>query len=123
MYSQVGYTSNRPAPTSVITDAPYINAVTGGSLQLSYTNGTLIGTGTAQSTSNFSVANGGFVGSGRSVSGSNRYFDGKISELIIISSVATLNLRQKVEGYLAHKWGLTANLPAGHPYKTVGPTP
>lgn len=123
MYSQVGYTPNRPTPTSVITDAPYINVVTGGSLQLSYTNGTLIGTGTTQSTSNFSVAGGGFVGSGRAVSASNRYFDGKISELIIISSVAALNLRQKVEGYLAHKWGLTANLPAGHPYKTVGPTP
>ena len=123
MYSQVGYTSNRPTPTSVITDAPYINVVTGGSLQLSYTNGTLIGTGTTQSTSNFSVANGGFVGSGRAISTSNRYFDGKISELIIISSVAALDLRQKLEGYLAHKWGLEANLPVGHPYKTTGPTP
>ncbi len=48
---------------------------------------------------------------------------GYIAELLIISgAVSTLN-RQKIEGYLAHKWGLTANLPAGHPYKTVGPTP
>jgi len=30
--------------------------------------------------------------------------------------------REKVEGYLAHKWGLKANLPAGHPYKTSAPT-
>ena len=29
--------------------------------------------------------------------------------------------RQKVEGYLAHKWGLTANLPAEHPYKNKAP--
>lgn len=29
--------------------------------------------------------------------------------------------RQQIEGYLAHKWGLTANLPAGHPYKTSPP--
>lgn len=29
---------------------------------------------------------------------------------------------QKVEGYLAWKYGLTGNLPAGHPYKTVQPT-
>jgi hypothetical protein len=123
MYSQVGYASNRPTPTSVIADAPYINVVTGGSLQLSYTNGTLIGTGTTQSTSNFSVASGGFVGSGRAISGFNRYFDGKISELIIISSVAALDLRQRIEGYLAHKWGLTASLPNGHPYKVSPPAP
>lgn len=31
--------------------------------------------------------------------------------------------RQRLEGYLAHKWGLTANLPSNHPYKNVGPTP
>jgi hypothetical protein len=29
--------------------------------------------------------------------------------------------RNKFEGYLAHKWGLTSNLPAGHPYKTSRP--
>jgi hypothetical protein len=29
--------------------------------------------------------------------------------------------RQRVEGYLAHKWGLTANLPADHPYKNAAP--
>jgi hypothetical protein len=30
--------------------------------------------------------------------------------------------RQKLEGYLAHKWGLAANLPADHPYKSAAPT-
>ena len=29
---------------------------------------------------------------------------------------------QKAEGYLAHKWGLTSNLPVSHPYKSVAPT-
>ena len=28
---------------------------------------------------------------------------------------------EKAEGYLAHKWGLTANLPVSHPYKTTAP--
>jgi hypothetical protein len=28
---------------------------------------------------------------------------------------------QKVEGYLAHKWGATAGLDANHPYKNVAP--
>lgn len=40
---------------------------------------------------------------------------------IIICDALTVSDRQKIEGYLAHKWGLTANLPAGHPYKTIPP--
>jgi N-acetylneuraminic acid mutarotase len=47
-------------------------------------------------------------------------FDGCIGEIIIINSVEN-TVRQKVEGYLAHKWGLTANLPVDHPYKTSTP--
>jgi hypothetical protein len=121
MYSQMGYVANRPSPVSVISDAPYINCVTGGAVQLSYTNGTLIGTGTTQSLSNFSVLDGGYVGSGRAMSFFGRYFDGKISELIIVPSVATTQDRQLIEGYLAHKWGLTSNLPVDHPYKSVVP--
>jgi len=49
--------------------------------------------------------------------------DGAIAELIVTPSVLSVSDRQKIEGYLAHKWGLTANLPADHPYKTAGPTP
>ena len=29
--------------------------------------------------------------------------------------------REKIEGYLAHKWGLDANLPVDHPYKSAAP--
>ena len=28
---------------------------------------------------------------------------------------------QKAEGYLAHKWGLTGNLPSDHPFKNISP--
>jgi hypothetical protein len=45
-----------------------------------------------------------------------------ICEVVFIQSPLT-DQQQKTEGYLAHKWGLTANLPNDHPYKTVGPTP
>ena len=45
------------------------------------------------------------------------------AELVVTSSLLSVGIRQRIEGYLAWKWGLTANLPAGHPYKTVGPTP
>jgi len=50
-------------------------------------------------------------------------FQGYICEIIFSNLNLSTIERQKVEGYLAHKWGLTANLPADHPYKTVEPTP
>lgn len=51
------------------------------------------------------------------------YSNVAISEAILIYSEVSTDTRQRIEGYLAHKWGLEANLPAGHPYKTTGPTP
>jgi len=45
------------------------------------------------------------------------------AEIVILSAPASTTNRQKIEGYLAHKWGLTANLPADHPYKTAIPVP
>ena len=33
----------------------------------------------------------------------------------------TSEVRHKVEGYLAHKWGLESQLPASHPYKAAAP--
>jgi len=57
-------------------------------------------------------------------SNTNRnYQGGAVGEWIVIPEVVSNAIAEKLEGYLAHKWGLTANLPAGHPYKTVGPTP
>jgi len=45
-----------------------------------------------------------------------------LSELIITPTDPSTATRQKIEGYLAHKWGLIANLPSDHPYKTGAPT-
>ena len=42
------------------------------------------------------------------------------SEIIVLETVSTDD-RQKCEGYIAHKWGQTALLPSGHPYKTIAP--
>jgi hypothetical protein len=60
---------------------------------------------------------------GQGSSGTNVSAQMNLGEFIISTTVWSLSDRQKVEGYLAHKWGLTANLPSDHPYKTVGPTP
>jgi len=48
--------------------------------------------------------------------------DGYLSEVVITSNEPSTADRQKLEGYLAHKWGLTANLPADHPWKENAPT-
>ena len=55
--------------------------------------------------------------------GGSVYLTGDICEVLILNTHPTATNRQRIEGYLAHKWGLTANLPSDHPYKTVGPTP
>jgi hypothetical protein len=51
------------------------------------------------------------------------YVNAAYAEVVLISGPSTQNNIEKIEGYLAWKWGLTANLPAGHPYKTIGPRP
>jgi len=63
------------------------------------------------------------VGALQGASVGNYYSNISVAEIIVLyEAVSTVN-RQKIEGYLAHKWGLTANLPNDHPYKLVGPTP
>lgn len=47
---------------------------------------------------------------------------GNIAEVVFCTSNLSAQHRQAVEGYLAWKWGLTDNLPVGHPYKSVAPT-
>jgi len=47
--------------------------------------------------------------------------NGKIGEIVVMDSVSSTD-REKMEGYLAHKWGLTSNLPSNHAYKSLWPT-
>jgi hypothetical protein len=44
-----------------------------------------------------------------------------VCEIILYNSSLTTEQRQKVEGYLAHKWGLVNSLPSKHPYKPSPP--
>jgi hypothetical protein len=44
-----------------------------------------------------------------------------IAEFIAIKGTVSIATRRRIEGYLAHKWGLTADLPDDHLYKTVSP--
>ena len=46
---------------------------------------------------------------------------GDLAEVLIFSTALTTSQRQQVEGYLAHKWGLTTPIPSTHPFKSFPP--
>lgn len=48
-------------------------------------------------------------------------FQGSVAEMLFVDGLVPTETRQRIEGYLAHKWGLTASLPNGHPYKSAPP--
>ena len=82
-------------------------------------NGTSVGTNATLPANDLTTPTGGFnIGGGHS--GSNP-MDGKYCELVVITGAMTEANRQKVEGYLAWKWGLQANLPSTHPYVQFAP--
>lgn len=83
-----------------------------------WTNGTsnptdVTGTGLSDNASSLRI--------GGDPSSSTRYADVDFGEIIIIAGQVSTELRQKIEGYLAHKWNLTANLSKYHPYKHSPP--
>jgi hypothetical protein len=47
--------------------------------------------------------------------------DADLGELVFLSGNPTQDTIDRMEGYLAWKWGLDANLPAGHPYQDAAP--
>ena len=55
------------------------------------------------------------------------HLDGRVAEFFSVKDIpgtggTDISDVEKAEGYLAHKWGLTANLPVTHPYKSSAPT-
>jgi hypothetical protein len=53
--------------------------------------------------------------------GNNNFPEGRVAEVIILEDVSE-SIRQKIEGYLSHKWGLESELDSSHPFKTSTPT-
>jgi len=56
----------------------------------------------------------------------NERMGGKMAEIFTVADVpgtggTDITDFEKAEGYLAHKWGLTGNLPVSHPYKSSAP--
>ena len=68
-----------------------------------------------------SAAATGFQVGGRQQSGTG-WGDKYISEVVGCNVKLPDYEREKLEGYLAHKWGVANDLPAAHPYKSAAPT-
>ena len=49
-------------------------------------------------------------------------FRGAVYEVLVYNRALTVTELQQLEGYLAHKYGITSTLPVGHPYKSTAPT-
>ena len=65
-------------------------------------------------TTEYSSVSWGYLGSANGAVG---WYTGTIYEFMIFNTSLTTSQAQQVEGYLAWKWGLVANLPPTHPYK------
>jgi hypothetical protein len=59
---------------------------------------------------------------GSDASGIASLLQGDIAEILFISGLPSLSTRQKIEGYLAWKWGLSSNLPGSHPFRGYPPS-
>lgn len=89
-----------------------------GSVLDAYTNGTR----TAQHGTGSRYSGGGarnFIGA--ETDGNSRFLSGRVSEIIQTENVLSTTDRQRLEGYLAWKWGLQSNLPTDHPFKFTPP--
>ena len=89
-------------------------SVTGNTFKI-YQDGTLKGTkssftGTANTGSETGLL-------GRTYAGEN--LEGSIKEVIISKQEPSDLVRKSVEGYLAHKWGLSGSLPSNHSHKEI----
>ncbi len=49
------------------------------------------------------------------------FIAGDIAEMVFFTGAISAANRESMEGYLAHKWGLAANLATGHAYKSAAP--
>ena len=79
-----------------------------------YGNGSTIASSTILGSRN-SAASLGYVGAAPEAVNSTQRFIGTMFEAILFSGALTTPQQQSIEGYLAQKWGLTSQLPAGHP--------
>lgn len=111
--------TNANTPTIATTSARVLGVVnpTSGSNATPYVDGTAqnnkVGT--------MGTASGVVIGMSH-IPANTQFWNGIVAEIVIINSAVTTETRQRIEGYLAWKWGLAESLPANHPYRNAPPT-
>jgi cysteine-rich repeat protein len=113
--------NNAVAMSAALTGAtsPMISTVTHGATGAitTFLNGTQLATGTGRA--NGTQYQRMRVGSNDALT---QGMPMDLHELLVVRRAISATERQQIEGYLAHKWGLQASLPAGHPYLASPPT-
>ena len=111
-WQSTGTGTNTPAQS--VEAHSILVAVSDGTNVIPYHNGT------AQDSrsSNMGGAAPAGITIGKHATASSQYWNGHIAEIIIFNKNHSNTEREKVEGYLAQKWGLTSDLPATHPHKS-----
>ena len=79
-------------------------------------NGTSV---TGLSVGSYSLTNGITIGANHVAN--NDFLDGNIAEFIILDETSDASKISKIEGYLAHKWGLQDSLPTSHAHSLGAP--
>ena len=89
-------------------------SVTGNTFKI-YHDGTLKGTKSSFTGTANAGSETGLLGR----TSTNEYLEGSIKEVIILNRNRVILIRKSVEGYLAHKWGLSGSLPSNHSHKEI----
>jgi hypothetical protein len=106
--------TNTPSYTLLGTGLQLVTMVVSGSSLIPYINGTAMDakTGTTGATTVLDIG-------GQQTNA--QHWNGYIGDIIVYNSALTTSQRQQVEGYLAHKWGLSLSVPSPHPFKSFPP--
>jgi hypothetical protein len=112
--------ANIPLTQSLLTTNIICSTVSVGTIT-THVNGITLDSKTGSTNPNFTGLNiaGGW---GTMANAGYQTWTGHVCEVIHYPGVIATNQRQKVEGYLAHKWGLQSTLPTNHPHKTTAPS-
>lgn len=96
-----------------------VGGVAAASLARLYVNGATASSRIEQAGTIASVSGGLYIGA---IEASlDEWWNGDIGEVVYCGAALSDRERQKLEGYLGHKWGLASSLPVGHPWKGSAP--
>jgi hypothetical protein len=112
------YSSNTNYTPTAGVDSIFAVSHPSGTAFNAYHDSTLLQAGTSA----FGQANGtyGNLTLGDDASGGNQ-LRAKVGEILVFQGTQTQTVRERIEGYLACKWGTQGRLPGAHPYKATCP--